>query len=248
MMSESPSDVQMRLQALVQRAEALRARCPYRFHQVTPVGVEAWLDRYYVPRTLGWSLSDVQRLGPLLDLTVPGDYLAFLELLGNLHHQLFGYDKDLRTPEDYLHLRQECLGYELGTWDGADRDPQFAEMIQSGLFLNTLGGFAVWYLLCGSTEPTTVQLWLESDAETSSRFEMEGLFLDNIEVRMTKFENRVNLFNDLGGSLVYGRGGEIPVGHDLGQALLDLPHSGWRVELTLSQLQRIQSTGRTAEL
>ncbi|SMB81300.1 hypothetical protein SAMN00790413_04531 [Deinococcus hopiensis KR-140] len=240
--------METRLKALAQRAEDLRRHCPYRFYSMSPEDVQTWLDRHYVPTPLGWSPDDAQRLGPLLGLPVPGDYLAFLEVLGNLHHGLFGYDNDLRTPEDYVRFRQECLEYDLEAWDGADQDPQFAEMVRSSLFLNTLGGFAVWYLLCGSTEPTSVRTWLEGDVGATGRFEVEGLFIENIEARMDRFECRVKLYRDLGGTLVYGRGGQIPAGHAIGGELLDLPHDGWSVELTESQLQRIRVMWRTAEL
>lgn len=214
---------------------------------MTPDHVQAWLDRQYVPSTLGWSTHDVRRLGPLLGLDVPDDYLAFLEMLGHLAHQLFGYDEDLRTPEAYARLRQEILDLDLEAWDGADQDPQFAEVRRQGLFLNQQGGFARWYLLCGTSEPTLVRLWLERDAHTKKWFHTEGPLLENLEARMTHFEGRVDQDHRLGGTLVYGRG-RLPVGHAIGQELLELPHDGWRVELTPSQLERIRVMWRLNDL
>lgn len=208
---------------------------------MSPDQVTAWLDREYVPSVLGWAPEDVDRLGPLLGRVVPEEYQTFLAVLGHLHPQLYGYDYRLRTPEDHLQLQRGLLEWDEAQWDGAEQYPEFDRMMQSGLFLNTLGGFAVWYLLCDSPGPLSTQTWLEGDANGQGYFEPLNLFLDDLEIRMGMFEHRVRLFQELGGTLVYGRGGQVPLGRRLGPALVDLPQEGWRVDL--SELQREQIRG-----
>lgn len=245
-MTHGPS-VQFRLQALVERAERLRTQCPYRFVGMTPDQVATWLEGQYVPTVLGWAPGEVERLGPQLGRTVPEEYRAFLAVLRHLHGQLYGYDYNLRTPEAYLRLQRELLEYDVEAWNGAEQDPEYDRLRQSGLFLNTLGGFAAWYLPCDVPGPLHVQLWLEGQGEGSGHFQTEGLFLDDLEALMGRFEHRVRLSQELGGTLVYRRG-EVPVGKHLGPALVDLPHDGWRVDLTEEQVARICATWQGLEL
>lgn len=239
-MSPDPA-VLTRLQALAARADALRPRCPYRFSRMGPEAVRAWLDREYIPEMLGWSPVDVQRLGPLLGRPVPAEYQAFLEVLGFLHPHLYGYDHRLRTPEDHLALQRKMLEWDEESWDGAQEDLAFSRMVTSGVFLNTLGGFAAWYVPGDEPGPLHTLAWEEGDGTTPGHFMRLGLFLDDLEVRMDGFERRVALYEELGGTLVYGRGGQVPLGHRLGTALVDLPHEGWRVQLSEAQRAHIRS-------
>ncbi|AWT37379.1 hypothetical protein DM785_16835 (plasmid) [Deinococcus actinosclerus] len=239
-MSTDPA-VLTRLQALAARADALRPRCPYRFSGMSPEAVRAWLDREYIPEVLGWSPVDVQRLGPLLGRPIPAEYQVFLEVLGFLHPRLYGYDHRLRTPEDHLVLQQDLLEWDGANWDGVQDDPAFEPMVTSGIFLNTLGGFAVWYLPGNEPGPLHTLAWEEGDGTTPGQIGRVGLFLDDLEARMRGFERRVALYEELGGTLVYGRGSQVPLGRTLGTALVDLPHEAWQVQLSEDQRAQIRS-------
>ncbi|MHA0048375.1 hypothetical protein [Deinococcus sp. PEB2-67] len=183
----------------------------------------------------------MQRLGPLLGRPIPAEYQVFLEVLGFLHPQLYGYDYRLRTPEDHVALQQDLLDWDGANWDGDQEDPAFGRMVASGIFLSTLGGCAVWYLPGDEPGPLHTLAWEEGDGTTPGQLRRLGLFLDDLEGRMGGFERRVALYEELGGTLVYGRGSQVPLGHRLGPALVDLPHEALRVQLSETQRAQIRS-------
>lgn len=234
-----PTDLFPRLRALADRADALRERCPYRFLHMTPGEVDGFLDRQFIPRVLGWPPRDVGRLEPLLGLGVSEAYLAYLSVLGGLHHQLFCGDERMDTPEAYARLRQEAL-YDNLNWNGAEHLPPFREMLSRGVFLNQLGGFAAWYLIGGQRTQALVKAWSEGTRDGEGAFRTEAPLLECLEARMTHFEGRVSQALEFGGSLV-ARGRELPVGRTLGPALVEYPHDTWRVELTEEEVRRVDA-------
>ncbi|WP_415813801.1 hypothetical protein, partial [Deinococcus marmoris] len=91
--------VKQRFSAVAERADQLRLNCPYRFYKMSPEAVESWLDKHFVPTELGWTEEKILELEGVLSRIIPNDYRIFLSFLGNLHHQLFGYDYDFSTGQ-----------------------------------------------------------------------------------------------------------------------------------------------------
>ncbi|WP_415813873.1 hypothetical protein, partial [Deinococcus marmoris] len=156
-------------------------------------------------------------------------------------------DYDLRNPSDYLDIRLDCLDYD-EQWGEAVSDASFYEMTQTGIFLNTLGGFAVWYLSPMPDAPSSIKFWDEGERDEPASIKLEARLVEAIECRMSGFERRIQLYLDLGGSLVYEKGGELPVGRELDNELLTIPHDHFMVELSQSQKDKIQAVFSQTEL
>ncbi|WP_407541355.1 SMI1/KNR4 family protein [Deinococcus radiomollis] len=186
-------DAETAFLALAGRAETLRGNSPYRFHQMDSQSILAWLDKYYIPIELGWKQNEILKLEELLGQKIPDDYKLFLKYLGNLGKQMFGYDDDLRTPIDYLENRNNYLDFG-EQWGEASTDPNFNEMMEDGIFLSGLGGFAVWYLARQKSERSMVKFWDEGDGNSvRASIKTEGFLVESMEDRMTRFEWRTDL-------------------------------------------------------
>lgn len=235
-------DIENRFLKLRDRALAVKENCPYRFFGMSDDQVDNWLDKHFFPRELCWTEENINDLGLKLGRLVPEDYKIFLRVLGNLHGRLFGYDYDLRSPEDYVELSIKCLDSEAEQWGDVVGTPQFYEMIDDNIFLNTLGGFAVWHLHSEDLHHSQVKCWNENDSSASNTIDLEGDLIECLESRMSHFEWRIGQYSDSG--ILIMKSGRIPAKTALGNELMEISHHRFSVELNESQKSRIRAVFR----